>query len=134
MLYRPQIVKIGDQASSSIIISTGTPQGCPISPKLYSLFTFDCFAKQPGNIVTKFADDTTVTGLISNNDETNYRHEIDDISTWCRDNSQHLNVSKTQEMIVDFRRNKVPLDPVIINDTIVEQVSIAKFLGIFFIQ
>ena len=34
-------------------------------------------------------------------------------------------------MIVDFRRNKVPLDPVIINDTIVEQVSIAKFLGIF---
>ena len=73
----------------------------------------------------------TETGLISNNDETNYRREIDDISTWCTDNNQRLNVLKTQEMVVDFRRNKAPLDPIIIDNTVVEQVNVAKFLGIF---
>ena len=51
LLERPQIVKIGSKMSSTIIINTGTPQGCPISPKLYSLFTFDCKATNCSNHV-----------------------------------------------------------------------------------
>ena len=114
LLERPQIVKVGSKFSSSVILNTGTPQGCPISPKLYSLFTFDCKAILPGNHVFKFADDTTVTGLIRDNDETNYRLEIDGITDWCDSNNLFLNVSKTKEMIIDFRRNKPIYEPIII--------------------
>jgi hypothetical protein len=39
---------------------------------MYSLFTHDCMAKHASNSIIKFADDTTVVGLIINNDETAY--------------------------------------------------------------
>ena len=32
---RPQIVKVGSNVSSILTLNTGTPQGCPLSPKLY---------------------------------------------------------------------------------------------------
>ena len=41
LLNRPQVVKIGGNLSSSRILSTGAPQGCVLSPMLYSLFTYD---------------------------------------------------------------------------------------------
>ena len=131
LLERPQVVKIGNAVSSTLVLSTGTPQGCPLSPKLYSLFTFDCVSEHPGNLVIKFADDTTVTGLISNSNETDYRHEIDQIVNWCETNNLFLNVSKTKEMIVDFRRNKSPISPLFINNTEVERISSFKFLGTY---
>ena len=40
-----------------------------ISTLLYSLFTHDCMAKHDSNTIIKFADDTTVVGLITDNDE-----------------------------------------------------------------
>jgi hypothetical protein len=42
-------------------------------PILYSLFTHDCGAKHDSNTIIKFADDTTVVGLLTENDETTYR-------------------------------------------------------------
>jgi hypothetical protein len=47
-----------------------------LSPLLYSLFTHDCVAPHASNSIIKFADDTTVVGLITNNDETAYREEV----------------------------------------------------------
>ena len=61
LLNRTQVVKVGDNLSSVLTLSTGTPQGCPLSPKLYSLFTSDCKANHLNTMVVKFADDTTVT-------------------------------------------------------------------------
>ncbi len=49
-----------------------------------------------------FADDTTVVGLISNRDETNYRSEVSRLAGWCSDNNLSLNVEKTKEIVVDF--------------------------------
>src|SRR4029434_9915849 len=38
---RPQVVKIGDRTSATVITNTGTPQGCVLSPLLFSWFTHD---------------------------------------------------------------------------------------------
>lgn len=61
---RPQRVKMGCQTSSSINLSIGSPQGCVLSPILYSLYTYDCTPAHSSNSITKFADDITVVGLI----------------------------------------------------------------------
>ena len=131
LLHRPQVVKLGKLVSSSITVNTGTPQGCPLSPKLYSIFTYDCKADIPNNLIIKFADDTTVTGFINNNNENNYRDQVHAIVNWCDGNNLKLNVSKTKEMVIDFRRNKTDLVPLMINNTTVEQVNSFKFLGTF---
>ncbi|KAI3356470.1 hypothetical protein L3Q82_017685, partial [Scortum barcoo] len=34
------------------------------------------------NTIVKFADDTTIVGLISDNDETHYREEIQHLTQW----------------------------------------------------
>ena len=48
--------------------------------------------------------DTTVIGLITNNDETAYREEVRDLTVLCKDNNLSLNVIKTKEMILDYRK------------------------------
>ncbi|GFO40265.1 reverse transcriptase [Plakobranchus ocellatus] len=83
----------------------------------------------PGCSGIKFADDTTVTGLILHNDESNFRKQIDLIVNWCSKNNLHLNVDKTKEIIVDFRRGETPPPPLLINGATVERVPSFKFLG-----
>ena len=52
-------------------------------------------------------DDTTTVGLITDNDETiAYREEVRDMIVWCQDNNVSFNVSKTKEMIVDYRKRR----------------------------
>ncbi|KAI3366890.1 hypothetical protein L3Q82_009533 [Scortum barcoo] len=70
---RPQHVRSGHSCSTTITLNTGAPQGCVLSPFLYSLFTHDCRPMYGSNSITKFADDITVIGLISDNDESCYK-------------------------------------------------------------
>ncbi len=56
------------------------------------------------NVIVKFADDTTVIGLITDNDETAYREEVSTLTKWCQENHLSLNIDKTKELVVDYRR------------------------------
>ena len=61
---RPQSVKLNNLHSSTIILNTGVPQGCVLSPLLYSLFTNDCVSNHASVQLIIFADDTIAEGLI----------------------------------------------------------------------
>jgi hypothetical protein len=65
-----------------------------LSPFLYSLFTHDSVAKHTSNSITKFADNTTEVGLITNKDETAYRQEVRALGVWCQDHNLSLNIKK----------------------------------------
>uniref|UniRef100_A0AAV2M524 Alkylated DNA repair protein AlkB homologue 8 N-terminal domain-containing protein n=1 Tax=Knipowitschia caucasica TaxID=637954 RepID=A0AAV2M524_KNICA len=77
----------------------------------------------------KFADDTTLIGLISNNDESAYRREVDRLVSWCSGNNLELNAQKTVEMIVDFRKSTVPPPPPSVMDSPISSVESFRFLG-----
>ncbi len=87
---RPQSVLVSHNTSSTTTLSTGAPQGCVLSPLLFTLLTHDCTAKFSSNHIIKFADDTTVVGLISNNDETHYREQVAQLAEWCGANNLSL--------------------------------------------
>ncbi|KAI3354723.1 hypothetical protein L3Q82_004506 [Scortum barcoo] len=132
---RPQAVRMGSTTSSTLTLNTGAPQGCVLSPLLYSLFTHDCMATHSSNTIVKFADNTTVIGLITRlDDETAYRErsEVRALTSWCQDNNLHLNASaNTKELIVDFRRRqREEHAPLSINGTTVERVNSFRFLGV----
>ncbi len=72
-----------------------------------------------------------VLGLINNDDEAAYLDEVERLTSWCQDNCLSLNVSKTKELIVDFRkRQQRPYTPLMISGTPVERVSSFKYLGV----
>ncbi|KAI5625958.1 hypothetical protein C0J50_14512 [Silurus asotus] len=103
---RPQAVQVGKHTSSTLTLSPGAPQGCVLSPLLYSLYTYDCVATSNSTTIIKFADDTVVVGLISNNDETAYLQEVKNLERQCQENNLLLNVSETKELIVDFSKKQ----------------------------
>ncbi|XP_064817184.1 bromodomain-containing protein 4-like [Oncorhynchus masou masou] len=66
-----------------------------------SLSTHDCVAKLGVNSIIRFADDTTVVGLITNDDE-----EVRALGVCGQEKYLSLNINKTKELIVDFRRQQ----------------------------
>ncbi|KAL0199541.1 hypothetical protein M9458_002728, partial [Cirrhinus mrigala] len=126
---RQQLVRMGKFTSHSRTTSTGAPQGCVLSPLLFSLYTNDCTSKDPSVKLLKFADDTTLIGLINDGDESAYRQEVKELAVWCSHNNLELNTLKTVEMTVDFRRNPPALPPLTIMDSTVTSVETFRFLG-----
>ena len=66
LLHRPQSVKVNNSLSKPVILNTGAPQGCVLSPFLFTLFTNDCVSGNQSVRVVKFSDDTTVIGCVNN--------------------------------------------------------------------
>ena len=49
---------------------------------------------------------------------------------WCHDNNLSLNVIKTKEMIVDYRKRRAEHAPILIDGAVVEQVGVEQSLGV----
>ncbi|KAK0137544.1 Serine protease inhibitor A3L [Merluccius polli] len=64
------------------------------------------------------------------NDELAYREEVEHLVGWCTENNLDLNVKKTKEVIIDFRKKRPTHTPLYIDGAAVETVETIKFLGV----
>ena len=129
---RPQRVRISGATSQflsdEVRTNTGAPQGHVLSPALFTLYFSDCRCDKESVLQVKFSDDTSLAGMITG-DKSIYRTAVKDLVSWCDDNFLCLNVSKTKEMVIDFRKNASALNPLAIIGEQVEFVHQYKYLG-----
>ncbi len=79
----------------------------------------------------KYADDIAILSrLCKDMDLTSYPSEINTFIQWCDKNCLVLNVKKTQEMVLD-PRSVSEHKPVIIKDTMIQQVTSYRYLGFY---
>ena len=102
-LAREQRVRINDILSTVLSISTGAPQGRVLSAILFIIYTNELRSRFRNCRLIKYADDTVIVGLISNNDESQYNEQISEVVLWCKAHNMLLNAAKTKELIFDFR-------------------------------
>ena len=128
---RPQYTKIKHVKSNIIYTNTGAPQGCVLSPTLFTLYADDCRSSFSNCTILKYADDTAIVGKIVNDNCNDYIAQVDTFVEWCKMNYLNLNVKKTKEMVIDYRTSKrhTP-DCIIIDSELVERVDQYKYLGI----
>ena len=70
------------------------------------------------------------SGGVDYNKETAYRYEVRANGVWCQENNLTLNVNKTKEMIVDFKKQQREQLPIHVDGTVVEKLESFKFLHV----
>ena len=126
LVERPRQVRVNGTMSSVKVVSTGTPQGCVLSPLLYILCTNDCRSTHPNRYLIKFSDDTALLSLLFN-EETGHGPVVD----WCHKSCLCLNATQTKYMCIDFRNDPPSQTDTVIHEDKVEVVDEYKYLGTF---
>ena len=122
---RPSNIK-----SKTLTSNTGAPQGTVLAPFLFTIYTSDIRASDSNCYMVKFADDTALIGLLKNDNIVAYNKQINNFATYCKDNYLQLNVTKTKELVIDYRRNQTAHNPIRINENEVQQTRTYKYFGI----
>ena len=73
----------------------------------------------------KLPEDAGLTGLMTDDDDSNYRQQIRDSADWCDENYLHFNVEKTTGIIAEYSETEIKGETV-------ERVKMYKYLRITF--
>ena len=115
---RIQQVLVNGCMSRIRLSNTGSPQGCVLSPLLFIMYTDSFRMSQEGSYFVKFSDDTTLLTVLQGQDS-GHGQALPAFTKWCDDHHSDLNVSKTNELIIDFRQSQdTPIASTIHNEEV----------------
>ena len=118
LVNRQQFIQIGEDKSLVLNCDTGCPQGCVLSPVLFSIYTEFIGAAHTDIKTFKYADDMVVVGLLNIKDSDTLYPFFDVIQTLleqCASVSLLINASKTKGMVMNFSKSCVVYDYIFIN-------------------
>ena len=129
---RPQRVNVNGTLSNEIVINTGAPQGCVLSPLLFSIYTNELMCNTDSLLLVKFADDMALAAVIRDKQSlSDYFIFVNRLIICGKESYLILNVKKTKELCLEEKRVKSTdfVNPVLIDCDKVEQVDNFKYLG-----
>ncbi|KAI5621396.1 gastrula zinc finger protein XlCGF28.1-like, partial [Silurus asotus] len=114
-------------------VKVGLHQGSALSPFLFAVvmdrLTDEVSQESPWTMM--FADDIVICCESREQVEKSLeREEVQRLTAWCGANNLSLNIDKTKEMVVDFRRTQSDHSPLIIDGSSVKIVKSNTFLGV----
>ena len=133
-MNRPQHVRVHGVTSTNTILNIGVPQGCVLSPILFSIYTNEIPCKITGLKLFKYADDMPlVANLTDEHTLSTSRQYVSTMALWFKESSLQLNISKTKELCCHkCWAPKTPHSlstPLRLEGLVVEQVKHFKYLG-----
>ena len=130
------MIELNSSISDTFELRRGTPQGSPLSPLLYILYTSDSLLSIPNHTISNlFADDTalwssapTTRGL-----QIRLQESIDAFSSWCHMWKLELQGEKTKLIrFTNQPRKKYPPLHLFVNNSEVKETDCLKYLGVTF--
>ena len=118
-----------------ITFQKGVPQGSIIGPLAFIGTTDALRSTCESVLLLKYADDTAVAAAISNEgDLMKYKEAVCAVSSFAEKSGLLLNPSKTQELVIDFRRSRLTPDnltrPIEIDGKEIQRSEEISYLGV----
>ena len=109
-------------------VPVGVPQGTKLGPWLFLIMINDL--KKHSENLWKYVDNTTASEVVLQGEHSEAQQVANEISDWSNINRMQLNADKCKEIRISFARNPPKLNPITIENQIIEVVSDVKVLGL----
>jgi hypothetical protein len=129
---RPQRVLMKGFFSNELVLNTGAPQGCVLSPLLFSIYTDEMKVQNAVVSLYKYADDMALAAFLMREQtlcEQIYFDHVLALHDWCTSSALYMNGGKTRELIMHDFKPSDAFQSVIVNGQPVEVVECFKYLG-----
>ena len=125
---RKQRVKMGSVKSEWCHIKAGVPQGTLLGPVAFLIHINDLKTDVHD---MKYVDDTSLWEACDRcGNESKLQEAADQAARWTSENNMQINVDKTKYMQIYFGHKDLSLEPIEIDDSIPEEVTVFKLLGL----
>lgn len=130
---RFQHVTVNSTLSQGLWVECGVPQGSTLGPLLFIIYINDLTSYITNNVIL-FADDTVVYSADKNYNTavSNLQKDLDIFALWSRGSQLTINAIKSKTMTIQphNRKSLNIKNDIKLNDTILEDVSDYKYLGL----
>lgn len=130
---KPQRVRVNGILSDYIVLHSGLPQGCVLSPLLFSVYTNELKCNIDDLTLIKYADDLVLISCQTDKNCPTYFEYIESLVQWCDNSCLRLNTGKTKELCCGNQNKKctgvLQYEEVTIKGVKIEQVKNFKYLG-----
>ena len=134
LLNRTQCVVVNGSSSSSLLVSSGVPQGSILGPLLFLIYV-NGLTDLPFSPLTRlilYADDILIFKPISSSADMSYfQSDLDSISSWLSSHFLQINSSKSKYILFSHKSSYFDsFSKLTISQSPIERVSSFRYLGI----